>query len=126
MENKPQRSIFLLVAGGLIALFFLPNAWNGVLYWWFEFTHPSTWLSPRYWILGTIYSAAIAGTSLMPLYIAWEGGQWVRKTQQKGSTRVLLILCLIVCMVVVPVILGLVAGYIGPNYLQEFYTWLYI
>lgn len=123
MTAKTRRNILLVIAG-LTSIFFIPNIGTAIMYWWFEFTHAAFLFSPRYWILGTIFSGVLAGTVLLPPYIASTGSRWVNTA---STTRAILIrsVAIVAAVILAPILLALIAGYIGPNFLQEFYQWMY-
>lgn len=110
--------IFLFVA-------YIHNLKPALFYWWFELTNPWTWFSLRYWILGSIFDGALLATSVLPLGISFWAADDLKNKQRSISKKIAVAVGFIFLMFLSVQIAALIAGYIGPNYLKEFYFWYY-
>lgn len=120
-NKSTKRNLLLYVPFGLISLFYLPNVIPVIQYWIFEVTHPSTWGSFNYWLLGTLFDGLLAFTFLGPLWIASAAEK--SSADKEGLGKILPIFGFLVLSLVASIIAATISGYIGPNYLQEFYIW---
>lgn len=120
-EQKINKWFFLFLPIGIfLTIAYIHNLKPAVLYWWFEATHPSVWLSLRYWFLGTIYSGCLFITFVAPFFISIKASVYLKTIKKPVYIKMLIATGFIIIMILCPLISGLIAGYIAPNYLQEF------
>lgn len=120
--KSTKRTLLLYIPFGLISLFYLPNIIPVIRFWIFELTHPSTWLSFRYWILGMLFDGLLAFTFSGPLWIASMVEE--NSADKEGWGKIFLILGFLILAAATSVLAALIASYIGPNHLWEFYIWM--